>query len=76
MFEILHVSLVSGIIKVLKNTTDEFVLSNLQGSLSKGRGVGVSTELDHKSGGLKVTEIRGDMQRRVKVGILPVEDLL
>ncbi len=76
MFEVFDVSLVGGIVKVLKDASDEFVLADFEGSLSEGRGVGVGTELDHEAGGLKVTEVGGDMQRRVEVGILAVEDLL
>jgi hypothetical protein len=76
VFEVLHIGLVSGIVKVLKDTSDKFVLANFEGSLSEGRGVGVRTKLDHEAGGLKVTEVGGDMQRRVEVGVLTVEDLL
>jgi len=76
VFEVFDVGLVGGIIKVLKDTSDEFVLADFEGSLSEGRGVGVGTELDHEAGGLKVTEVGGHMQRRVEVGVLAVEDLL
>ena len=76
MFEVLHIGLVGGIIEVLKDASDEFVLADFKGSLSEGRGVGVGAELDHEAGGLKVTEVGGDVQRRVEVGVLAVEDLL
>ena len=76
MFEVLHIGLVSGIIEILKDASDEFVLADFQGSLSEGRGVGVSTELDHEARGLEVTEVGGDVQRRVEVGVLAIEDLL
>ena len=76
MFEVLDVGLIGGIVEVLKDASDEFVLADFEGSLSEGRGVGVGTELDHEAGGLKVTEVGGHMQRRVEVGVLAIEDLL
>jgi hypothetical protein len=62
MLEILLIRLVSGIVQVLKDSSHKFVLSYFKGPLGESRGIGISSEFNHKAGSLEISEVRRNVE--------------